>query len=605
MAYKVDKFNGAFLTSVSDGTVDSTTDLRFVGKNYAGYGEIQNENFLHLMENFANTTPPPKAIIGQIWYDTTNQKLRFYNGSGFKLVNGAETGNTQPSGLGIGEFWWNTTTKQLYVWSGTQFDLIGPETSPDLGDSATESRIVKDSLDNDRVIVEIKVAGKVIAIVSREEFDIQQNESTPPGFVKIKKGITLIESNIGITSDDHRFWGTASDSDRLGGVPKSQFDNLLQGKFDQEVKFVSDKGFKLGNISTDQYDFYVKSEIVGTFPTGFKRVVFERTSNDNPTQDSLVIRMNPGSPTPTRDVAEFRIDGIFPGVDSVFDLGSSTKRWNSISASAITAGTFNGNLAGNSVGIHVGELRATNITGSIIVDPTITAEYTGIIGNSDGKTLIQGIHVGTFVGDIAGDSNNSATVGGFSPAISATPSTLALRDTSGGISATTFTGTATQANTLKLGVNYVSAATTNTVNTIVARDVNGDIFARLFNGTATAARYADLAEKYLSDKPYQIGTVVSVGGSKEITESKLGDRAIGIVSENPAFMMNKDLEGGIYIALKGRVPCRVKGAIKKGQRLMAYDNGCAIVAEYYHDTFAIAMENNDDMEEKIIEVVVL
>ena len=50
MAYQVDKFNGTFLTSVEDGTIDTTTDIRFVGKNYAGYGEVQNENFLHLLE---------------------------------------------------------------------------------------------------------------------------------------------------------------------------------------------------------------------------------------------------------------------------------------------------------------------------------------------------------------------------------------------------------------------------------------------------------------------------------------------------------------------------------------------------------------------------
>ena len=51
MAYEVNKFNGIFITSVADGTIDTTTDLRLVGKNYAGYGEVQNENFVHLLEN--------------------------------------------------------------------------------------------------------------------------------------------------------------------------------------------------------------------------------------------------------------------------------------------------------------------------------------------------------------------------------------------------------------------------------------------------------------------------------------------------------------------------------------------------------------------------
>ena len=90
MAYQVDKFNGTILTSVEDGTIDTTTDLRLVGKNYAGYGEVQNENFVHLMENFANTSAPPKVIVGQIWYDSATKKLKFYDGSKFRLAGGAE-----------------------------------------------------------------------------------------------------------------------------------------------------------------------------------------------------------------------------------------------------------------------------------------------------------------------------------------------------------------------------------------------------------------------------------------------------------------------------------------------------------------------------------
>jgi hypothetical protein len=58
MSYRVDRYSGTFLTSVAPGTVDRTTDLSFIGQNYAGYGEVQNENFLYLLENFANTVAP-------------------------------------------------------------------------------------------------------------------------------------------------------------------------------------------------------------------------------------------------------------------------------------------------------------------------------------------------------------------------------------------------------------------------------------------------------------------------------------------------------------------------------------------------------------------
>jgi hypothetical protein len=85
-------------------------------------------------------------------------------------------------------------------------------------------------------------------------------------------------------------------------------------------------------------------------------------------------------------------------------------------------------------------------------------------------------------------------------------------------------------------------------------------------GTASSALYADLAEKYLPDAEYPVGTVVVFGGDKEITVSniKMDTRVAGVISENPAFKMNDELEGGVHVALVGRVPCRVAGKIKKG-----------------------------------------
>jgi hypothetical protein len=70
-------------------------------------------------------------------------------------------------------------------------------------------------------------------------------------------------------------------------------------------------------------------------------------------------------------------------------------------------------------------------------------------------------------------------------------------------------------------------------------------------------------------------------------------------------MMNKDLEGGTYIALKGRVPVKVNGAVKKGDRLTAGDTGCAVVTKECKDVFAVALESSEDAGVKLIEAVVL
>ena len=62
MPYTINKYNGAQITVVADGTIDSTLDVKLIGKNYAGYGEVQNENLVFMLENFANNNPPPRPL---------------------------------------------------------------------------------------------------------------------------------------------------------------------------------------------------------------------------------------------------------------------------------------------------------------------------------------------------------------------------------------------------------------------------------------------------------------------------------------------------------------------------------------------------------------
>src|SRR6056300_970207 len=99
MAYIINRTNGTQLTIVEDGTIDQSTDLKLVGKNYAGYGEIQNENFVALLENFSSAQQPGRPLAGQIWFDSSNSKLKFYDGAKFRTTGGAEVSVAQPAGL--------------------------------------------------------------------------------------------------------------------------------------------------------------------------------------------------------------------------------------------------------------------------------------------------------------------------------------------------------------------------------------------------------------------------------------------------------------------------------------------------------------------------
>lgn len=125
-------------------------------------------------------------------------------------------------------------------------------------------------------------------------------------------------------------------------------------------------------------------------------------------------------------------------------------------------------------------------------------------------------------------------------------------------------------------------------------------------GKAVQAQYADLAELYLPDAEYSVGTVMMVGGEQEVTACQFGNRAIGPISAHPSYLMNSELAGGVAVALKGRVPVRVVGTVKKGQNLIAGNNGCATVAVYHSsEVFAVALESSDDNGEKLIEALVL
>jgi hypothetical protein len=297
MAYQVDRFNGTFLTSVDDGTIDTTTDLRLVGKNYAGYGEVQNENFVHLLENFANTTPPPKSLSGQVWYDSGNKRLKYYDGIKFKTAGGAEIGSTAPSGMQIGEFWYDTSADQLRVWNGERFVIVGPEIPDDLTAAAVFPQIVKDTLDQNHPIVRLSSGTDTVAIISKDAFTLNSVINPITGFSIIKKGINLVNTNgtSGVTSTDHYFWGSASNALRLGGFPASDFIRFGEVSFNETVAF-KDAGLTLG----DQNDFRIRVE-------NGDEVVFE-----NRLGNSVVVRIRI-SDSDLRNVAIFTPTGVLPG----------------------------------------------------------------------------------------------------------------------------------------------------------------------------------------------------------------------------------------------------------------------------------------------------
>ena len=148
MAYTINKTDGTALVTVADGAINTTYSITLIGKNYAGYGEVLNENQIKLSENFANTTAnaPASPLTGQTFYDTTTNQLKVYDGAQFKTTGSAVNSQTSPSAAAQGDLWYDTANGQLYVYSGSAWILVGPTSSSGGTTSGTIVSTVTDCL---------------------------------------------------------------------------------------------------------------------------------------------------------------------------------------------------------------------------------------------------------------------------------------------------------------------------------------------------------------------------------------------------------------------------------------------------------------------------
>ena len=320
MAYQIDRFNRTPLTTVEDGTLDETTDIKFVGKNYAGYGEIHNENFLFLLENFAGANEPPKPVSGQVWYDAGSDRMKFRDSNNsWRTIGGAETSATQPAGLAEGDFWWDTANDQLYVYNGTEFILIGPQGA---GENQTQmvSRTVLDTNDVARPVIVSIVNNVPITVYSPTEFTIKSvSGNTIEGFTTIRQGVTLknTENATGETSTDYRFWGTATDADRLQGFAADDFVRTDSPTFAQLIE--SDLGILVNSV----FSFAVEAGVGGDQNYG----VIKNISGAN--NDIKFITLN-GQSQETH-MMSLNATGLEPGATDTFDIGvSAQNRWNNV-----------------------------------------------------------------------------------------------------------------------------------------------------------------------------------------------------------------------------------------------------------------------------------
>jgi hypothetical protein len=560
MAYVINLTDGTTFATIADGTVNTSSSMILVGKNYAGYGEFLDENFIHLLENSASTTSPSAPLIGQLWWDKSANLLKVnYNGNpstGWKTISAATASASAPSANVTGDLWYDTVNQQLKVWTGSSFIVVGPAFTSATGTAGAVPEAIPNSGGGPDIdVTSLYVAGVRTAIVS-DTAEFVPSAPTSTTFPRIYPGLNL---NKGI-----------SDAGFAGNI------------------------FNQGNLRLGASGNAAVVIVTGTGAnvTGYV------TATANVTGANIITA---GFASATGNITGGNISttGLLTAAGNV--IGGNIKSAAAISAvGLITAG---GNVTGANIATNGIVTAAGNITGgNILTSGQLSAGgAVNATGNITGGNIITGGGVtatGTITASgniVAGSGRFFLGDGGLLSNVSAAISVTRIENGTSNVAVGTSGGNVTigVAGTANVVVISTTGVTTNglTVPSITKSGSNavGNIgsssnyFNQVF-ATATTALYADVAERFAADEVLVPGTVVELGGTQEITRSQtdLSENVFGVISTRPAYTMNGgagDDDTHPKVAMTGRVPVLVTGVVKKGDRLVSAGNGIARAAK--------------------------
>lgn len=170
MSYQINKTDGTLLAELIDGQIDqNSTNLTLVGRNYKGYGEFFNENFIRLLENFANTAAPANPMTGQVWWDTNDQRLKVYDGEVWKASGGPFVQDSRPQ-MVAGDLWIDNLRNQLYAYDGTDTILVGPQYTEQQGESGFRVGSLLDQQSRSRTVVYLYIGNELVGVFSSLTF---------------------------------------------------------------------------------------------------------------------------------------------------------------------------------------------------------------------------------------------------------------------------------------------------------------------------------------------------------------------------------------------------------------------------------------------------
>src|SRR6056300_14302 len=436
MAYTVNKTDGTIIATVADGTIDTTTDLTLIGKNYAGYGEFFNENLVKLLENFSNTSAPASPVAGQMWWDKTNNLLKVYNGTTFKTVSSSTASASTPSSGVTGDLWWDTTNGQLKVYNGSTFTTIGPSFTSGTGTSGAIVETVTDTGATDHVVVKLYTNNVLVATVSKDTTFTPV--SALSGFATVKPGIQLSTAVTG-----NKFQGTATDTDALGGVAAASFLRSDQSDSTSGVlSILNDTGMVVG----------VDSDLtVGV--SGSDVTIANATSDGD-----ILIKVNDGGVVSTAMTVDGATNRVIVAGAPTDNLGVATKAY--VDSAVSGAGAL--------------PVSGGTMTGDILVSGTVN------FGSSGNR--VSTVFATTLNGALTGNADTATSATSATTASVATAVTASANNTANETVYVTFVDGATGTQGIETDTNLSYNPSTNVLST-----------------TASQAQYADLAERYEAD----------------------------------------------------------------------------------------------------------
>ena len=558
MAYNITLTDGSPFATIADGTVDQSSSVTLVGKNYAGYGLFLDENFIQMLENFSDTTAPPAPLTGQIWWDSGNSLLKVYNGTIWKTISAATASGTAPTSNVTGDLWYDTTNQQLQVWTGSSFIVVGPAFTSSEGTAGAIPESINDIGSTPHFVTSLYVNSNRVAIVSYDSvFTPQSPIST--WFPRIYPGITANIAIGGSFSGNLISLGNITAS--AGGTSNVA---VLSALGVGVTGIVSASGnITGGNITTGGTATVTGNVTGGNIAIGGLATVTGNITGGNIITGGSLAVTGTGNVTGNINGGNLRTTGLITATGTV--TGG-----NVVSSGFITAG---------STVSSVGNITsAANVAGGNI----ITSANVSAVGNISGSyfigngALLTGISAAVSVSKIESGLSNvqiASANANITMAVSTTANVVVVSPT--GI---------TTSGSLTLNSGAAATAIVNGAGNAVGNIGSSTSYFNQVFAVATSALYADVAERFEADEVLDPGTVVELGGAKEITRSRLelSENVFGVISTKPAFTMNGGAgENDTHpaVAMTGRVPVKVTGIINKGDRLVSAGDGIARAAK--------------------------